>query len=59
MQNPSALIHSHDIITLSDEVEGLWFLTISMGDMTPPTEKIGSVYTISHHKQSIQWGILR
>ncbi len=36
-QNPSALIHSHDVITLLDETEGWWFLTVSMGDMTPPT----------------------
>ncbi len=36
MQNPSALIHSH-IITLPDEAEEWWFLTVSMGDVTPPT----------------------
>ncbi len=35
--NPFALIHSHDVITLPDEAEGWWFLTVSMGDMTPPT----------------------
>ncbi len=37
MQNPSALIHSHDVITLPEEAERWWFLTVSMGDMTPPT----------------------
>ncbi len=37
MQNPSALIHSHNIKTLPDEAEGWWFQTVSMGDVTPPT----------------------
>ncbi len=54
MQNPSALIHSHDVITLPDEVEGWWFQTVSMGDVTPPTEEMGSVYTISHYWQSAE-----
>ncbi len=35
-QNPSTLIHSH-VITLTDEAEGWWFLTASMGEVTPPT----------------------
>ncbi len=39
MQNPSALIHSHDIITLPDEAEGRWFLRVSMGDVTLPTKE--------------------
>ncbi len=29
MQNSSALIHSHGIITLPDEAEGWWLLTVS------------------------------
>ncbi len=37
MQNPSALIHSHNVRTLPDEAEGWWFLTVSMGNVTPPT----------------------
>ncbi len=37
MQNPSAFIHSHDVITLPDEAEGWWLLTVSMGEVTPPT----------------------
>ncbi len=46
MQNLSVLIHSQDIITLADRVEGWWFLTVSIGDVTPPTEEMGSVYKI-------------
>ncbi len=36
-RNPSALIHSHNVVTLPDEGEGWWFLTVSVGDVTPPT----------------------
>ncbi len=37
MQNPSAVIHLHDVITLPDEAKGWWFLTVVMGDLAPPT----------------------
>ncbi len=57
MQNPSALIHSHDVITLLDEAEGWLLLTDSRGDVTPPTRKTESVYNISHHWYSLEWGI--
>ncbi len=36
-QNPSALINSQDVLTLPDEADRRWFLTVSMGDMIPPT----------------------
>ncbi len=57
MQNVSALIHSHDVITLPDEAEGWWFLTVSTGDVTPPTWETGSLYTITNYWPSVQWGI--
>ncbi len=41
---------------ISDEVNGWWFLTVSVGDVTPPTWETGIVYTISHIWQSLEWG---
>ncbi len=45
MQNPSALIHAHNDITLPDEAEG--FPTVFMGDVTPspPFHTIGTAYS--------------
>ncbi len=57
-QNPSALINSDDIITLPDKTDRWWFLTVSMGDVTPPTEEIVSVNIISRHWNSAEWEIL-
>ncbi len=57
-QNLPALIRSHGVLTLPDEAERWWFLTVSMGDLTLPTWGTGSVYTISHHWHSVQRGIL-
>ncbi len=39
MQNPTALIHSHELITLPGEAEGWWFLAVSKVNMTPPTQE--------------------
>ncbi len=39
MQNPSASIHSHDVITLSDEAEGWWLINCLCG--RPDSAQLG------------------
>ncbi len=35
----------HDVITLPDEAEGWWFLTVFMGDVTPQETESISFHT--------------
>ncbi len=56
-QNPSALIHSHDVITLPDKAKGQWYLIVAIGDVTTPTKGTGSVYTVLLHTTGTAYSV--